>query len=120
MTHKKSNVNQLPVNYSNHPIRFSFEYYDGTRYCLSRWSQQQINSALLRLAEINKKSFNEMRQQSIVMHFGDVRWEKTIEPQGFPKSGKDNAFHFALLNVNGQKARVYGQYFNGVFLYYLV
>ena len=109
-----------PTLPKNKPIVFSFEYYDTTndKYCLSSWAPEQIKKALKRLKEINTKSFNELLHQgSRVYHFGEVIWEKTVKKVGFPDSrvSKFSAFHFALLGVNQQRARVYGAYNEGVF-----
>ena len=101
-------------------IAFSFKYYDssaGTPYCLSRWAEPQIKAALRRLGEINTKSLIDLKQQRRVYHFFEVDWAKTTKPNGFPDRNLDRlqAFHFALLGVNGQKARVFGAYQNDVF-----
>lgn len=43
-------------------------------------------------------------------HFYPTDWQRTIEPRGFPdpRANALDPFHFALIGVNGQKARVYG------------
>lgn len=100
-------------------IKFSFEYYDTTRsdYCISGWKQEKIKKALGRLKEINVKSFKELQRDRAVLHFGEVDWSKTIEKAGFNNRALVMlpAFHFALLGVNNQLARVYGAYSTGVF-----
>ncbi|KKT42649.1 MAG: hypothetical protein UW64_C0016G0011 [Microgenomates group bacterium GW2011_GWC1_44_37] len=100
-------------------LRFSFEYYDkeSEDYCLSNWNQKQIRDTLLRLQDINTKTFNDLNRERSTYHFGEVMWEKTIKKAGFPcKALNDlSAFHFALLGVNGQLARVYGAYSTGTF-----
>lgn len=72
---------------------------------------------MFRLGEVNTKTFSEMRTSRKVLHFGEVIWEKTTEKDGFCNRAVDslNAFHFALLGVNGQLARVFGAYSAGVF-----
>lgn len=101
-------------------LNFSFEYYDHTssRYCLSCWSAEDIRNALLRLKEISMKSFNELSNEGRrVYHFGEVDWNKTTEKSGFPdpKVRELPAFHFALLGINSQRARVFGAYSAGTF-----
>lgn len=101
-------------------LAFSFKYYDsseGAVYCLSKWEEPQIKEALRRLGEINTKSLLELQQQRKVLHFFPVDWTKTKKPNGFPDRNLAHleAFHFALLGVNGQKARVFGAYQKGVF-----
>lgn len=106
-------------DFSKEKIKFSFEFYDGASddYCLSKWPQEQIKNSLLRLKELNGKSFQELRRDSRVLHFGEVDWSKTIKPAGFPDKRANvlPPFHFSLLNVNGQKARVFGAYSAGTF-----
>jgi hypothetical protein len=100
-------------------IKFSFEYYDTVRpdYCISCWEDDKIKKALVRLKEVNAKSFNELRQDRRVYHFGEVDWSKTTEKSGFNNRILVNLppFHFSLLGVNGQLARVYGAYSAGTF-----
>lgn len=104
---------------SNDKITFSFEYYDtgSIDYCISCWSKEQIKCTLVRLKDINTKSFLELGSGRKVYHFREVIWEKTTKPNGFPdKRIKDMpAFHFALLGVNKQLARVYAAFSAGVF-----
>ena len=98
-------------------ITFSFEYCDSTKdYCLSAWGKDRIFATLNRLKEISGKTFHELNRDR-VLHFRQVFWEKTIEKNGFPdkRVSEFEPFHFALLGVNGQKARVYGGYADGVF-----
>lgn len=113
---KKINLSDLP---SKEKLKFSFEYYDNNSddYCLSTWNREELKGTLSRLQDICTKSFHELKQQRYVYHFGEVVWERTIKPQGFPNEAVNNlpAFHFALLGVNGQKARVYGAYSSGTF-----
>lgn len=103
----------------NDKLSFSFEYYDAghEEYCLSAWNKEQILKTLGRLKDISTKTFNEMQRDRRVYHFGEVFWEKTIHKTGFdnPSVNRLPAFHFALLGVNGQLARVYGAYSQGVF-----
>ncbi len=100
-------------------IKFSFEYYDtnSTDYCISCWSKEQIRKSLKRLKEINEKSFKELLRSRRVYHFREVNWEKTTKPEGFDDTRvkKMAAFHFALLGINKQLARVYGAYSLGIF-----
>lgn len=103
----------------NKKLCFSFEYYDTSneRFCISKWAQKQIKASLFRLKDISTKTFNEMRRDERVYHFGEVIWEKTIFPKGFPNQTANAlpAFHFSLLGVNNQLARVYGAYAPGIF-----
>jgi len=52
-----------------------------------------------------------------VYHFAEVDWACTTERSGFPEDAANqmSAFHFALLGVNGQCARVYGAYSENTF-----
>lgn len=102
----------------NEKIKFSFEFYDCSgRYCMSVWSPQEIKKALERLKDINTKSFNDLSRGRSVYHFGEVDWDRTIEKNGFPDQRIKSlpSFHFALLGVNNQLARVYGAYSTGIF-----
>lgn len=112
----EQNTTSLP---SNEKLRFSFEYYDRTsnNYCLSSWGQSQIRNTLFRLQDVCTKSFNDLTRERKVYHFGEVVWEKTTKKTGFPDSKVNQlpAFHFALLGINNQKARVYGAYSAGTF-----
>ncbi len=104
---------------STQTLKFSFEYYDleSDEYCISCWNKEQIRQSLLRLQEISSLSFNELRIGKRVYHFGEVNWADTAYPKGFPneKLSALPAFHFALLGINGQKARVFGVYSTGTF-----
>ena len=109
----------VPAPTSDQKLTFSFEYYDTSRndYCLSDWPKEKIKETLSRLKDINTKSFNELRKQGRVYHFDEVLWDRTIHPSGFPDNRAKNlqAFHFSLIGVNGQLARVYGAFSSGVF-----
>jgi len=100
-------------------LRFSFEYYDTAcdEFCLSRFKPDQIRKALARLKDINSKTHLELRAERHVYHFNQVEWDQTIKKDGFPDSRLEEwpAFHFALVGVNKQKARVYGAYYQGTF-----
>lgn len=100
-------------------LQFSFEFYDTDRpeYCLSSWSQEQIRGTLVRLKDLSTKTLKEIVAQRKTYHFYETIWERTIEPQGFsdPRIKELDPFHFALLGVNGQKARVYGALANDTF-----
>ena len=101
-------------------ISFSFEFYDisdENKYCLSQWNKEQISLALLRLRDINKKTYNEISRDSKVYHFYPVDWNKTTKKQGFSDVKLKNlsAFHFSLLGINNQKARVFGAYSQNIF-----
>lgn len=106
----------------NKKITFSFEYYDTScdDYCLSGFTKEQVKKSITRLQDISSKTFNEMQRCRNVYHFYEVIWEQTTKKKGFPnpKANELSAFHFALLGVNQQLARVYGAYSSGVF--YLV
>ena len=102
----------------NRKLRFSFEYYDSTsKYCLSSCTGEQVKKTLSRLKDINSKTLNELRRERWVYHFNEVIWENTKEKGGFPDSrlSKLPAFHFALLGVNQQLARVFGAYSQDTF-----
>lgn len=100
-------------------IKFSFEYYDtdGPKYCISNWNEKEIRLALTRLKDVNSKSYLQLVGSRRVYHFGEVDWTKTKEPRGFPNLNVNRLppFHFALLGVNGQLARVYGAFSTGTF-----
>lgn len=103
-------------------IKFSFEYYDdrpNAEYCISCWSPERIKKSLHRLKDINTKSSKELSngRNREVYHFKEVDWEKTKEPNGFPnrRANEMTPFHFALLGVNNQFARVYGAFSSGIF-----
>jgi len=121
MARKSKHIPSVPsaILPSTGKLNFSFEYYDKTsdKYCISCWTKEQIRTAFARLQEICTKSFNQLSKEGRVYHFSEVDWTKTIEKSGFHDSRVNDlqAFHFALLNVNGQKARVYGAYSSGTF-----
>jgi len=112
-----------PVNAPQLPpqkIRFSFEHYDieSDRYCLSKATQDEVRKALVRLSEISAMTLRELMAQRRVFHAGEVIWEKTQEPSGFPHDDLNHLepFHFALLSVRSQKTRVFGA-FDGEMFY---
>lgn len=115
--------NDIPITVhvpsNSFKLRFSFEYYDKTsnEYCLSCWDQQQIRNTLLQLQDICTKSFKDLLNESRVRHFSQVDWKQTTKKDGFPDKRVNNlpAFHFALLGVNKQLARVFGAYSEGTF-----
>lgn len=120
MSHRKPHGKGLPVKIpEQQSVSFSLEFYDNqdTKYCLSCWGQQYIREALLALKEMSTKSFKDLQRESRVRHFGEVIWEKTTEKDGFPDPRVNElpAFHFSLVGVNNQKARVYGAYQAGIF-----
>lgn len=99
-------------------IKFSFEFYDCSgKYCISGWTQEKIKKTLERLKDINTKTHNDLIKSRAVYHFGEVDWSKTEEKNGFPGVGIQSLqpFHFALLGVNNQLARVFGAYYMGTF-----
>lgn len=100
----------LPEEKNN--INFSFRYYDTTNnsYCISTWDEEKIAKTLGRLQDISNKTYNELNRGSNVYHFHPVDWAQTIKQGGFPDSRANNLepFQFALLGINGKKARVYG------------
>lgn len=109
-----------PIKVPEHDkLRISFEYYDSScnDYCLSKWDQNQIRTAVLRLKDLCTKSFHELRSGRSVYHFGEVYWDRTTKPMGFPEKKVNElpAFHFGLLGINHQKARVFGAYQAGTF-----
>ncbi len=114
-----SKKNRIPEpKIPNNKIKFSFEFYDTScKYCLSNWGEGKIAAALGRLQDINSKTFDDLRRESVVYHFNSVDWSKTIERSGFPLAVANELepFHFSLLGVNGQKARVFGAYSQGTF-----
>ena len=99
-------------------LAFSFQFYDDrdeSKYCLSAWEQTEIKMALKRLKEISALNHNEMQQRSRVLHFHAVDWSQASEtkfPNGAPSK---EAYQFSLQGINGQKARVFGAYYQGVF-----
>lgn len=105
-------------------LRFSFEFYDtgDARYCLSRFDRDQVRQALGRLKEINKSTLQELRDQSRVYHFHEVRWEDTAEKKGFPEEVPDHLhpFQFALIGINNQRARVFGGLAAATLTFYIV
>ena len=105
---------QLP---ENQKLRFSFEYYDGSKYCVSEWTKKDIKDALLRLREVCRMTFNDLRRGSRVYHFHEVDWNTTSEKTGFadPDVNQLQPFQFALLGINKQRARIYGAYSTGTF-----
>lgn len=120
----KNNQNSNPFKelenrLKNQKISFSFEYYDAKneKYSFLKWSKDQILETIARLKDISSKTFNEMRKDSRVYSFSEVIWERTIFPKGFtnPTVNSLQAFHFGLLGVNRQLARVFGAYARGVF-----
>jgi hypothetical protein len=100
-------------------IKFSFEFYDLSQdgYCLSEWPPEKIKRALACLKDINTKSFLELQKNKRVYHFDEVIWSRTVMPEGFPdaRTHAMSPFHFALVGVNGQLARVFGAYSSGTF-----
>lgn len=118
---KRDKVSQIPSPKlsENEKLRFSFEYYDkgSSEFCISGWNQKQIRDSLLRLQDICTKSYKDLWRERGVYHFGEVYWEKTIKKSGFPNPAVNAlpAFHFALLGVNGQRARVFGALSTGTF-----
>ena len=92
-------------------LKFSFQFYDKSdKYCFSCWEKGKIREALLRLRDISEKRLGELFSSREVLHFYPVYWSQTIEKNGFPdeKANSLEPYHFSLLGVNGQKARVYG------------
>jgi hypothetical protein len=91
---------------------FSFEFYDTTRpeYCLSSWNSSEILRTLACLKDLSTKTLAEILTQRRVYHFYETFWERTVEPRGFPdeRANALDAFHFALIGVNEQRARVFG------------
>ena len=109
------------IDWGRKKIRFSFEFYDvgHSKYCFSNWSEKQILLTLKRLKDITTKSLLELKSQHSY-RFHEVYWNKTIHKTGFNNSSVNELppFQFALIGVNGQLARVFGAYAEGVF--YLV
>lgn len=99
-------------------IKFSFEFYDTSqKYCLSDWDKEQIFKTMQRFKDICTKTFYDLQRDRFVYHFREVDWSKTTEPKGFPfiRLNDLQPFHFALLGVNQQLARVFGAYASNVF-----
>lgn len=103
----------------NLKLRFSFEFYDteGTKYCLSLGTADQIRAALGRLKEVNQNTLNELLAKGTTYHFHPVDWSQTKEKAGFPDRRLDalEPYQFALLAVNGQKTRIYGALYENTF-----
>ena len=98
-------------------IKFSFEYYDCSgKYCLSEWDKNEIKKSLERLKDINTKSFNDLIRQRSAYHFYEIDWNKCVE-RGFPdkRANTLSPFHFSLVGINNQKARVFGAYQANIF-----
>ena len=111
---------QVPEpSFGNEKLSISFEYYDisSQKYCLSNLEKEQVKEALIRLKEINGKTYNELHGQREFFHFHQVTWANTKEKNGFPKCEVCNyePFQFALKNVNDWKVRVFGGIHKGVF-----
>ena len=106
-------ASQLPIDH----LKFSFEFYANEKeYCLSQWPKNEISLTLKRLQDICSKTFNELINGRCTYHFYPVDWSKTIKKE-FPnaKINKIEPFHFSLIGVNCQKARVYGAYADSIF-----
>jgi len=112
----KKKADPLPVQrLADLNLTFSFEYYDTSEdslFCLSEWGREDIKYTLSRLQDICKKTLFEMQQQRKVYHFTPTDWSKSMFPQGFPKPmdalNNLDPFHFAILGLNQQKARIFG------------
>lgn len=99
-------------------IKFSFEFYDTTgKYCLKNWGEENLSKTLARLQDICCKKLSEIMRDKRVYHFAPVDWSQTIEKTGFPnnKVNRLDPYHFSLVGVNNQKARVYGGYAGNIF-----
>ena len=95
-------------------LSFSFEYYDHTDdslFCLSDWAKDDIKYTLKRLKEMCSKPIIEMIGKK-TYHFYPTNWNSTEFKNGFPPPMEAlNAlepFHFAIVGLNEQKARVFG------------
>ncbi len=114
---KKSTISDPSLPKSN--LKLSFEFYDdrSDEFCVSNWNREQIRKSLLCLREINRKSFNEILYQSRQYHFNEVIWNQTIKKSGFeiPQISRLPAFHFSLVGVNNQLARIFGAYSQDTF-----
>lgn len=123
MAKKHKNGPRFPLTElpENRKITFSFEYYDTScdNYCISnqKWNRQQIKRTLYCLSDVSSKSFNQLRREKREYHFNEVDWKSTIKKSGFPSPtvNQMSPFHFSLIGVNGQLARVYGSYYQGIF-----
>lgn len=107
---------QLP---DDKTLKFSFEFYDIScdEYCLSKWGQEKVLKTLGGLKDINSKSFLQLKKEQSTYHFYPVYWEQTKKKDGFPDERIKNLapYHFALVGVNNQLARVYGAISQGTF-----
>ncbi|MFA7244547.1 MAG: hypothetical protein WC080_04665 [Patescibacteria group bacterium] len=120
MASKKKSVAVVPEpNFGNEKLKISFEYYDSasSKYCLSKFEKDQVREALLRLRDINGKSYMELYRQRDHYHFHQVNWKDTEEKNGFPPCGVNefDPFQIALHNVNEWKVRVFGGIHKGTF-----
>jgi hypothetical protein len=95
-------------------LSFSFQYYDtdnNAQYCLSDWAQADIKYTLSRLKEMCSKPIIEMIGKQ-TYHFFQTNWGTTIYKDGFPDPIKAlnelEPFHFSIVGLNNQKARVFG------------
>ncbi len=108
----------IPTSYLKCKIKFSFEFYDSScKYCLSKWGDKDVLSAIKRLKEINGKTLGELKDSRSTYHFHFVDWKNTQEKNGFPESRANQLepYQFSLVGINNQKARVYGACAEGVF-----
>ena len=105
---------------SPEPLTFSFAYYDVNKergYCLSSWPEQEIAQSLVRLREISTMSRPQLTQGGKTYRFHPVDWEETTEKGGFPTGvpAYMEPYQFALVGVNGKKARVFGGVYKNTF-----
>ena len=109
---KKKNYEVPTPKLPDENIQFSFRFYDTSskEFCISRWGEEKIFASLKALQDINRKTYSELLGGKTVYHFHPVPWEQTDKKNGFPNANVNalDAFQFALIGVNGQKARVFG------------
>ena len=103
-------------------LAFSFEYYDisnDSLFCISDWAKDDIKHTLARLRDICTKTLFDMQRERKVYHFTPTDWSKSMYPGGFPDPIKSlnnlDPFHFAILGLNHQKARVFGAVAGSIF-----
>lgn len=113
------NKNKKPIaEIPDSHIKFSFKFYDtkNQKYCISTWKSKEIALTLERLKDVSSKTFAEIIGRN-TYKFHRVKWEQTKHKDGFPDTEVNTLtpFQFALVGVNGQKARVFGAYAENIF-----
>lgn len=109
---KRKPAQTAPVEVKN--LTFSFQYYDtdkGNEFCLADWDKEDIRFTLARLKEICSKTIQEIMRGAGTYHFYETNWGKSpIFPNGFSARALNDLppFHFSIVGLNHNKARVFG------------